>query len=95
LAEENKEFSNLIQCVPGMIGIVWTQARPSDAWGLVLSDVIVAGIFRSAELFWPTSLNIPDRDTDRRMQSFWDYARVAWVNREKGYLCDPVFHRQN
>jgi len=50
----------IFNAILGMNGVIWSQARPSDAWGLAFSDLIVAGILKGIEIFQPASLRIPD-----------------------------------
>ncbi len=49
----------LINAILGMNRVVWSHARPSDAWGLVVSDVIVIGILLGVELFQPGTFKFP------------------------------------
>jgi lipopolysaccharide/colanic/teichoic acid biosynthesis glycosyltransferase len=52
-------FFGVINTILGMNRIVWESARPSDAWGLVVSALIVTGTLWSSELFWPGGFDLP------------------------------------
>lgn len=49
----------VFNAILGINRIDWTHARPSDAWGLVVSDVIFTGILVTVDFLRPGSLNIP------------------------------------